>query len=30
VVLGAYSDSVWQQVTYDGMSGYVSKTWLTY
>jgi hypothetical protein len=30
VVLGAYSDAVWQQVTYEGVSGYISRTYLTY
>jgi len=30
VVLGAYNDSQWQQVTYQGKNGYVFKTYLTY
>ncbi|HSX02350.1 MAG TPA: SH3 domain-containing protein [Candidatus Saccharimonadia bacterium] len=30
VTLGSYSDSQWQQVQYNGLNGYVYKSYLTY
>lgn len=30
VTLGAYSDSQWQEVTYNGLHGYVFKAYLRY
>ena len=30
VTLGAYVDSQWQQVTYNGQNGYIFKTYLRY
>ena len=30
VKLGGYSDSQWQQVTYNGLNGYVFKSYLNY
>ena len=30
VTLGSYSDSQWQQVTYNGLNGYIFKSYLAY
>jgi uncharacterized protein YgiM (DUF1202 family) len=30
VTLGAYRDSQWQQVTYNGVNGYIYRSYLTY
>ncbi len=30
ITLGAYNDSQWQQVSYNGYNGYVFKTYLNY
>ncbi len=30
VTLGTYSDSLWQQVRYNGLSGYIYKSYLRY
>lgn len=30
LILGSYSDSQWQQVSYNGINGYVFKAYLTY
>jgi uncharacterized protein YgiM (DUF1202 family) len=30
VTLGSYRDSQWQQVTYNGLNGYIFRSYLTY